>query len=346
MFSSVNNPNGRGATAMQEPFDPNDLIRRVQGRFRGHRRFTLGVLALIVVGGWIFFTGLYTVSADEIAVIQRFGKYHRQRGPGLRFKWPDGIEKRTNVKVKEVKKEEFGFRTLKSGVQTQYDRGDKYVGESLVLTGDLNCAVVEWLVQYQINDPVKYLFKVRDVEGTLRDLSEASMREIIGDRSINEVITERLEIADKAKVDLQELLAAANTGLRVVNVELKNTNVPPPVQPSFNEVNQALQEKERMIYEAREDYNKAIPAARGEAQRTIRAAEGYAVDRTNKAKGDSARFVSLHNSYRTAKDVTRRRMYLEALSEVLPRLGNKYIVDSDQKNLVPLLNMQKTGGGQ
>jgi membrane protease subunit HflK len=321
-------------------------VRDVQVRFRGRQRLVVGLVALTVLAGWIFFTGLYTVSVDEVAVIQRFGKYNRQRGPGLRFKWPDGIEKRTNVKVKEIKRQEFGFRTLKSGVKTQYDQSSKFDDESLLLTGDLNCAMVEWLVQYRISDPVAYLFKVHDVEGTLRDLSEASMREIIGDRSINEVITERLEIADKAKVELQVDLDTANTGLTVVNVELKNTNVPGPVQPSFNEVNQALQEKERMIYEAKEDYNKAIPAARGEAQRTIRASEGYALDRINKAKGDSARFVARHDSYRVAKDVTRRRMYLEALSEMLPKLGNKYIVDSEQKNVLPLLNMGRTGGGQ
>jgi membrane protease subunit HflK len=199
-------------------------------------------------------------------------------------------------------------------------------------------------VQYRVKDPYAYLFNVKDVQGLLRDLSEASMRLVVGDRSINEVITKRSEIADEAKTVLQQELDRAQTGLLVVTVELKRTNVPDPVQPSFNEVNQAIQEKEKLIYQAREDYNKAVPAARGEAERTVKAAEGYALDRINRAKGDSVRFRELYTEYAKAKDVTKRRLYLEALRNVLPRLGPKYIIDSDQKNLLPLLNFSNPQG--
>ncbi|UCH01188.1 MAG: FtsH protease activity modulator HflK [Deltaproteobacteria bacterium] len=278
--------------------------------------------------------------------MQRFGKYVRTTTPGLNFKLPWGIEKLTKVKVRLVYKEEFGLRTILPGVRTQYARPAAYLNEALMLTGDLNVAVVPWIVQYRIKDPYKYLFKVRNVNSTLRDLSEAAMRMVVGDRSINEVISKREEIADQAKQLLQKELDEAETGLNVVTIEMKKTNVPEPVQPSFNEVNQATQEKERMIYQAREDYNKAIPAARGDAEKTIKAAEGYALDRVNRAKGDASRFLALYTEYAKAKDVTRRRIYLETLKDIFPRLGSKFIVDADQKNLLPLLNLGKDMGAE
>lgn len=174
-------------------------------------------------------------------------------------------------------------------------------------------------------------------------MSEAAMRLVVGDRSINEVISKRLEIADEAKIILQEELDHAKTGINVVTIEMKKTNVPGPVQDSFNEVNQAVQQKEQMIYQAREDYNKAIPAARGEAERTIRAAEGFALDRVNRAKGDASRFMAIYNEYKQAKDVTKRRLYLEMLKDLFPKIGQKYIIDAEQKNLLPFLNLGKEG---
>ena len=215
-----------------------------------------------------------------------------------------------------------------------------------MLTGDLNVAVVPWIVQYRINDPYKYLFKVRNVRTTLRDLAEAAMRLVVGDRSINEVINKRQEIAAECQKFLQKELDEAETGIKVVNIEMKKTNVPEPVQPSFNEVNQAVQEKEKMIYQAREAYNKVIPAARGNAEKTVREAEGYALDRVNRAKGDASRFLALYEEYAKAENVTRRRLYLEAILEIFPKMGNKYIVDADQTNLLPLLNLGKYEGGK
>ncbi|MEJ2023780.1 MAG: FtsH protease activity modulator HflK, partial [Deltaproteobacteria bacterium] len=303
----------------------------------------LVILAVIII--LLGTSCFYTVGVDELGVVQRFGKFARTSPPGLNFKLPSGIEKVTKVKVRYVFKEEFGFRTIAAGVRTRYASGSAYLNESLMLTGDLNVAVVPWIVQYRVNDPYKYLFKVRDVKSTLRDLSEATMRLVVGDRSINEVISKREEIADAAEVLLQKELDQADTGIKLVTIEMKRTNVPEPVQPSFNEVNQAIQEKEKMIYQAKEEYNRVIPAARGNAEKTIKGAQGYALDRVNKAKGDATRFLALYTEYSKAKDVTRRRLYLEAIQQILPKLGKKYIVDSEQKNLLPLLNLGQTQGG-
>ncbi|RLC27427.1 MAG: FtsH protease activity modulator HflK, partial [Deltaproteobacteria bacterium] len=203
-----------------------------------------------------------------------------------------------------------------------------------------------WIVQYRISDPYDYLFKVRHVIKTLRDLSESTMRVVVGDRSINEVISKRQEIADGAKMALQKELDRAETGIRVVTIEMKKTNVPEPVQASFNEVNQAIQEKERMIYQAKKEYNKAIPAAKGNAEKTIRSAEGYALDRVNRAEGDAQRFLSRYTAYAQAKEVTRRRLYLEAMQKIFPIIGNKFVVDDGLKNFLPLLDMGTSKGGR
>jgi len=286
-----------------------------------------------------------------VGVVQRFGEYVRTTQPGLNFKLPRGIETVTKVKVRFVYKEEFGLRTLQAGVKTRYAAGSAYLDESLMLTGDLNVAVVPWIVQYRINEPYKYLFKVQNVNSTLRDLAESTMRLVVGDRSINEVISKRQEIATQAEQLLQKELDEAETGLKVTTIEMKKTNVPEPVQPSFNEVNQSIQEKERMIYNAREQYNKLIPQARGNAQKTIKTAEGYALRRVNRAEGDAARFLALYEEYTKAPDITRRRLFLEAIREVYPKLGQKFLMDADQKNVLPLLQLGREtgitkGGGQ
>ena len=325
--------------SMEEVFEK---IKGVRKKFPGGTWIIIVAIILLFFGSSCF----YTVAVDEVGVIQRFGKYVRTTQPGLNFKLPRGIEKVTKVKVKYVFKEEFGFRTLKAGVRTRYASSSSYVNESLMLTGDLNVALVPWIVQYRIKDPFNYLFKVHNIRATFRDLAESSMRLVVGDSSVNEVISKREEIAIKAKHLLQKVLDEAQTGIKVVTVEMKKTNVPEPVQPSFNEVNQAVQEKERMIYQAKEAYNKVIPAAKGNAEKTIKAAEGYALDRVNRAKGDAARFLDQYNAYARAENVTRRRLYLEAMEKILPKLGSKYIVDGEQKNLLPLLNLGKPEGGK
>ncbi len=307
-------------------------------------KFPGGPVLIIIVLVALFFgsSTFFTVGVDEVGVIQRFGKHIRVCQSGLNFKLPTGIDKVTKVKVKRVYKEEFGFRSQTAEARKLFaSGGSENKNVSLMLTGDLNVGLVPWIVQYKVKDPYKYLFKVRDPRKLLIDMSEASMRLVVGDRSINEVITKREEIAVEARQHLQAEMDKSETGIGIVTIEMKKTNVPDAVQPSFNEVNQAVQEKERLIYQAKEDYNKAIPQARGEAERTIKAAEGYSLDRINRAKGDASRFVSLYNEYVKAKDITRRRMYLETITDLFPKLGHKYIIDSDQKNLLPLLNLGK-----
>ncbi len=306
-----------------------------------------GWLLLILAGVVLFFgtSMVYTVDVNEVGVVQRFGKYIRTEMPGLNFKLPAGVEKVTKVKTKRVYKEEFGLSTGSSRA-ARFASNTESIDESLMLTGDLNVGVVPWIVQYRIKDPYRYLFRVRNVTQFLRDMSEASMRLVVGDRSINEVISNREEIADAAQVWLQKELNEAETGIEIDTVELGNTNVPVPVQDSFNKVNQAVQEKEKLIYQAMEEYNRVIPRARGEAEQTIKSAEGYSSERVNQAKGDAARFISQYEEYAKAKEVTRRRLYLEMVELVFPELGELYIIDSDQKNVLPLLNLGDKWGLQ
>lgn len=302
----------------------------------------LGIVALVVIIA--LFMSFYTVGADEEGVIQRFGRYVRTTEPGLHFKVPFGVETLKKVKVERVLKQEFGFRTIRAGVRSQYSQQD-YFGESLMLTGDLNSAVVEWIVQYKIKDPFQFLFNVRNAEETLRDISESVMRLVVGDHSVDEVIVlSRQEIEIQAQELTQQLLDEFEIGLQVVTIKLQNVNPPVPVQPAFNEVNEARQEKERITNEALEAYNKVIPQAKGQAEQTVRRAEGYATNRVNRAKGDAERFLSVLREYSKAKEVTRRRIYLETMLEVLPKLEDVYIIDEEQKGLIPLLQFSKKEG--
>ena len=312
-----------------------EKIKRI--KFPGGPLFLVLILLVALAA-----TSVFTVKQNEVGVVQLFGRYVRTVEPGLSFKLPLGIEKVTKVNVREIQTAEFGFSTSQVNLRSRPRTGGDNQNESLMLTGDLNVAIVPWIVQYRVKNPFDFLFKVRDVRRILRDMSEATMRLVVGDRSINEVISKRDEIAVEAKGLLQTELDQAETGIHIVTIEMKKTNVPPPVQPSFNEVNQATQEKERMIYQAREEYNKAIPTARGDAERVVKAAEGYALDRVNRAKGDADRFKSVYTEYSKAKDVTARRLYLETLKDLLPRLGPKYIIDDNQRNLLPLLNLDQT----
>lgn len=334
---NFNQSPGGGDNNGMPPLD--DILKPFKGKKVPGGIFLGLIIVFIMVFGKSMF---FTIDTSEVGVVQRFGKFSRTVYPGLNFKFPAGIEKVTKVKVKRVYKEEFGFRTLSTGrtgsIISNMDSNDVN-NVSLMLTGDLNVALVPWIVQYKIKDPYNFLFRIQNPTQFLRDLAESSMRLVVGDRSITEVITKRQEIALHAQEQLQKELDVANTGIDIVTIEMKKTNVPGPVQSSFNEVNQAIQEKEEMIYNAREDYNKAIPAAKGEAERVIRKAEGYALDRINRAKGDADRFTAIYNEYKSAKDITKRRLYLEMLNELIPKIKEKYVIDEDQKGLLPLLNM-------
>ncbi len=301
-----------------------------------------GIVVAVLLG--LVATALYSVGADEVGVIQRFGRYVRQPEPGLHMKLPFGIERATKVKVRYIFKEEFGFRTLQPGIKSIRAAG-QYRDESLMLSGDLNSVVVDWIVQFQFKDPVKVLFKIRDPRNTVRAISEAVMRQVVGDHSVTEVLTtRRVEVNLEVQEKLQEILDSYDSGIHIVTLRLQDVNPPDQVKPAFNEVNEAKQERERTINEAWEAYNKAIPKARGEAEKTIREAEGYALDRVNRAMGDAQRFLAVWGEYKNAEEVTRRRLYLETMAEVLPKAGRKYIVDPSQGGIIPLLRLGEEGG--
>ncbi|MFC1807694.1 FtsH protease activity modulator HflK [Candidatus Omnitrophota bacterium] len=319
-------------------FKPEDIINVGKKRLPDINKF----LPVIVIVGILVIAALssfYSIGPNEVGVVRRFGRHVRTTNPGLHFKLPLGIEKVDPVKVSFVFKEEFGFRTVKPGVVTHYSSKD-YFEESLMLTGDLNVIIVEWIVQFKIKDPEKLLFNIRAPRETIRFISQAVMRQVVGDHSVSEVLTtRRVEINIAVQEQLQSILDSYDSGIQVVTVKLQDVNPPDPVKPSFNEVNEAKQEKEKVINQAWEAYNKAIPTARGTAEKTIKESEGYAVKRINKSKGDAAKFLATWNAYKDAKDVTRKRLYLETMKEIMPRAGTKYIIDPNQRGILPLLNL-------
>lgn len=308
------------------------------GRFR-LAASGIGVAVAAIVVAATGFGSYFTVPQDSVALVQRFGKLVRTVEPGLQWKIPLGVEAARIVPVERVLKQEFGFHTVAPDVRTEYGVDDADATVSAMLTGDLNIADVEWIVQYKIKDPVAYTFHVRNLDETLRSLSESVMRRVVGDRSVTEVLTVgRAEIALEAEKELQTLLDVYGTGVQIVTVQLQDVRPPKPVEPSFNEVNEAKQEQERTINEAWSDYNKAIPAAQGGASRTIAEAEGYAIDRVNRARGDAARFLPVVEEYKKAPEVTRRRLYLETMAQVMPALGRLVVLDENARAL-PILGL-------
>jgi len=296
------------------------------------------LVSLILLAVALTATSVYTVDTDSKGVVQRFGKFVRLTEPGLHLKLPLGIETVSTPQVERVFKEEFGFRTLQAGVQTRY--GKRPEEEYLMLCGDLSVAEVEWIVQYKIEDPKAYLFNARNPDTALRDISESVMRNVVGDSSIDEVLSSRrVEINAEAERMTQKLLGEYAVGLRVVSVKLQGVNPPEKVKPAFNEVNTAQQDKERSINLALEAYNKVIPKAKGQALQMVEQAGAYAIDRTNTALGDASRFMQIWTEYSQSKDVTRRRLYIEALGKVLPNMEKKYIFDHDIKGLLPLMKL-------
>lgn len=301
-----------------------------------------GVVKLVVVGVIILIllaSSFYQIRPEEIGLILRFGKFVRTTEPGLHIKIPL-VEKLEKVPVQRQLKMEFGFRTITPGIRTEYRVTPESLREAVMLTGDLNVAVVEWIVQYKIKDAYKFKFKIRDVDSTFHYMNEAVVRKVVGDSSVDEVITiGRARIANEAKEELQKLCDLYEIGIEVSQLILQDVNPPDPVQPSFNDVNESLQEKERKINDARAEYNQIIPKAKGEAEQMISASEGYAMERINRAQGDANRFKNIYREYARAPLVTRKRLYLEAISQILPKISKKIIFDENQKNILPLLNL-------
>lgn len=297
------------------------------------------IIIIAFISLLIVFSAFFQVEPEEVGVITRFGEYVRKVEPGLNMKMPF-IEQVYKVPVERQQKLEFGFRTVKAGVNTEYTRSGAK-DESLMLTGDLNLADVEWVVQYRINDPYNYLFKVRDPQNTLRDVSEAVLRQIVGDRTVNEVLTVgRTEIATKMVGLANEICKEYSLGIKIDQIVLQDVNPPEPVKAAFNAVNQAQQERETLINQAKSEYNKVIPKASGQAQETIQQAEGFATERVNNALGEVARFNAIYKEYIKAPEVTKRRIYLETMASVLPKLGSKIIIDEQENNVLSLLQMQ------
>lgn len=285
-----------------------------------------------------FFTSVYTVQAESQGVVLRFGKYVRNADPGLRFKLPFNIERVSMVPVERQLKQEFGFATSDASNPNQFSTEQTL--ERGMVTGDLNAATVEWIIQYRVREPELYLFKVRNPDSTLRALSESVMRTVVGDRTVDEVITVgRQEIEADALTQLQELVNKYELGLSIDQVQLKNVNPPQPVQRSFNEVNQAQQEREQMINVANGEYNKVVPRASGEAEQKIQAAEGYALKRVNEAEGDVSRFNAVMAEYLKAPEVTKQRIYIETMRQIVPNLGKKIIIDESASQILPLLQL-------
>lgn len=301
------------------------------------RLIVLGALVIVII-----FSSFFTVNPEEVGIVTRFGEFTRTAHPGLNFKVPF-VEEVRYVPIERQLKHEFGYRTTSSGVRSEYQK-QGYTDESLMLTGDLNLADVEWVVQYRVTDPYNYLFKIRNAEQTLRDISESAMRQIVGDRTVNEVLTVgRAEVSLEAQKLIQKMADEYESGLRIEQVVLQDINPPDPVKPSFNDVNEAQQEKETLINQAKSDYNKVIPRAEGQAEETIQRAEGYAIDRVNRAEGEASRFDQLYREYMKAPEVTKRRIYLETMEKILPEMGNKIVTDQNGNSVLPLLQMQTDG---
>jgi len=317
-------------------------------RYRVH--IVVGVLALIVL--WIVSSTVYLVQADSEAVVLRFGKYTRTAGPGLHGKLPWPMESVYVVPVQRIQSLEFGFATIAPGRVTQYAPLTKeQEAVALMLTGDLNLAHVEWIVQYRIKDAFNYLFKIGGspvlgaaINDTIRDVSEAAMRKLVGDASVDEVITiGRDQIASDAKVNIQKMLDKFETGVEVVTVKLQSATPPEPVKDAFDEVNRAKQKKETVINEARGERNRQIPAARGQRDRAISEAEGYRERVVKAMTGRVNAFLSQLAEYEKAPEVTRTRLYLETMEHIFSQVDEKIVIDESVRGVLPFLNLGAGG---
>lgn len=323
--------------ASRPPFDLNDF------RPPNVPERMIKLVAAGIVIAVLLFTSWFTISPEEVGVVLRFGAFTRTVDSGLNFKIPFGIEEVYKVPVERQEKQEFGFRTLEPGTRSTYSKAN-FEDESLMLTGDLNAAEVEWIIQYRITDPYKFLFRVRNAEQTLRDINEAVVREIVGDRTVNEVLTTgRTEIAGSVQVKIQELCDIYELGIKIDQLVLQDVNPPDPVKPAFNEVNESQQEREKLINQAQSEYNRVIPKARGEAARAIEEARGYALKRVNESQGEAARFNALYGAYARAPEVTKQRIYLETMTKVMQKVDRKFITDDKASGILPLFDFNQKG---
>ncbi len=327
----------------QQPPDLMQMLRKVPLLKGGLGIGGIVLLLLVAVG---VFTSAYQVDPEGRSVIKRLGRVVAIKPPGLHFKLPFGIDRATFIPTEMVLKQEFGFRTLEAGQRSRYRKSDRDREESLMLTGDLNVIDVEWVVQYRIFDPDRYMHQVQNPTDAIRDISEAVMRRIVGNRLGSEVLTVgRVEVALEAKEEIQALLDSYNLGVRVATVELQDVTPPETVKPAFNEVNEARQERERLINEAEKRRNQVIPKARGEAAQIIAEAEGFRARRVNRATGEASRFNALLAEYKQAPAVTRQRLYIETIEQVLGQVERLYVMEGASHAPLPLLNLDMPGVG-
>lgn len=323
--------------------DLEEMLRRLRARYHlsSFQRGPVLGIALVAIVLLVGLTSYYTVEPQETAVIQRFGRFVNTADAGLHFKLPFGIETVRKVVTGRVLQREYGYRTAQPGVKSRFvEKG--YEEEAVMLSGDLNVVNLQWTLQYKVQDPVSYLFHVHDVEGTLDDISESVVRRIVGNRYSDDVLTVgRASIADMAKGEIQHIMDTYKTGLKVIAVQLQNANPPDPVKAAFNEVNEAQQEKERMINDAQQAYNQKIPKALGEARQALTQAEGYALERVNRSQGEAQRFLDILEEYTKAPEVTRRRMYLEAFGELIGKVDHLIVLDDKPLNLLPFFDVSQ-----
>jgi membrane protease subunit HflK len=305
------------------------------GLFGGLGKLATIILVIIIIQ--VAYSSFYTIKPGERGVVLRFGEYSKTAPPGLNFKIPlaDTVIK---VDIENVRKEEFGFRTRVPGRQTVYSK-EGYDSESLMLTADKNVIDVEWIVQYKVRDPFNFLFKVQDVRQSVRDISETAIRRVVGNMDFDYVLSNREILAGTTADEMQTELDNYEAGIDIVTVQLQDVNPPETVKPAFNEVNEADQDMKRLVNEAEEAYNRVIPKASGDAKKIVEEARGYAVQRVNESKGETVRFLAIMKEYQAAEEVTRQRMYLETLRDVLPTVKNIYVIDKDQRSILPFLNI-------
>jgi len=298
----------------------------------------LGVIIGLLFLANILYSAFYTIAPGEKGVVLRFGKYVKTTTSGLNFKLPF-VDEVIKVDVENVRKEEFGFRTKIPGQRTEYEKTG-FDAESLMLTSDRNVIDLEWIIQYKVQDPVFFAFKVKDVKQAVRDISEVALRRIVGNMTFDYVLSNREMLAAATQREVQESLDRYQAGVKIVTVQLQDVNPPEKVKPAFNEVNEADQDMKRLVNEAEEAYNREVPKARGDAKKMLEEAQGYAVERVNLAQGEASRFLAILKEYKGGQDVTRRRMYLETMQEVLPKVSEIYVVDGNKGGLLPFLDVR------
>ena len=324
-FSGGNGSGNGSGSAGRPPF----------GKGGGLGKIILVIIAVIAFQ--ILYSSFYTIEPGERGVVLRFGQFNKIAPPGLNFKLPM-IDDVTKVDVETVRKEEFGFRTRSPGQKTVYQK-QGYDAESLMLTGDKNVIDVEWIVQYKVRDPVNFIFKIVNVRQAVRDVSETAIRRVVGNMDFDYVLSNREIVAADTARELQASLDSYESGVYIVTVQLQDVNPPDAVKPAFNEVNEADQDMKRLVNEAEEAYNRVIPKARGQAKELLEESHGYAVERVNESKGNTARFLAVLKEYKMAEDITRRRMYLETMEQVLPLISDIYVIDKEQRSILPFLNI-------